>query len=30
MGAEGSYPEEAPVHKVRVGGFWIACAIRLV
>jgi formylglycine-generating enzyme required for sulfatase activity len=23
MGSEDFYPEEAPVHRVRVGGFWI-------
>jgi len=23
MGSEGFYPEEAPVHRVRVDGFWI-------
>lgn len=28
MGADGSYPEEAPVHAVTVGGFWIdECAV---
>ena len=23
MGSDGHYPEEAPVHRVTVGGFWI-------
>src|SRR5690349_10614167 len=23
MGADGAYPEEAPAHRVRVGGFWM-------
>src|SRR5579883_2585629 len=28
MGAEGTYPEEAPVHHVTVSGFWMdACAV---
>src|SRR3984957_18718388 len=26
MGSDGHYPEEAPAHRVRVGGFWIDSA----